>query len=221
MDYEGKTVIVAGGSSGIGHAVAEEFLSQGSQDIYSFDIERPRTRLEHVLYRRVDVRNPRSIMRGLSSIRNPIDYLVNSAGVRENETLEGIRKMFDVNVNGAFYLFHLSEPKLSDDATIVQVSSDLARSLPKQNLGYALSKLASYNVAKQFAVLHPEVRVKIALPGPIDTPLFRRGKTKEEISHIKPRSPQYLAERILKLIESDKQELVCKNDVGIWTHELQ
>ena len=173
------------------------------------------------MHRFFDIRYPNSLKEGLSKIKNSINCLINSAGIRDEETSKGIKNMFDVNMNGAFYLLHLSQPKLAYGAKIVQISSGLATALPRNNLGYATSKLASYNIAKQFAALYPNFDVKIALPGPIDTPLFRRGKSRENIEKINPKSPLYLAEKIIELLESDKKELICINNSGVWAHELR
>ncbi len=218
--YKNKTILIAGGSSGIGEALVRQFYDKNSQ-VYSFDVQNPKNKLKGVRYETVNVCDLNSLRAALSRIQNQVDYLINSAGIRDEETPEGIKKMFDVNMNGTFNLLYLSQPKLSSNAKIIQISSDLARTLPKDSLGYATSKLAGYNVAKQFAAFHKGFDIKIALPGPIDTPLFRRGKSPERIEKIKPRSPEYLAEKIIELLGSDKEELVCMNDVGIWTHELR
>ena len=218
--YQNKTVLIAGGSSGIGEALVKQFHRRGSL-VYSFDLQSPQNKLKGIEYENVDVSNLSSVRAGLSTIQAPIDYLINSAGIREEETPEGIKKMFEVNMNGTFNLFRLSLLKLSLNARMVQISSDLAGSLPKDCLGYATSKLASYNIARQFAAMHQDLEVKIALPGPIDTPLFRKGKSAEKIKGIKPRSAEYLAGKIIELLESDKKELICMNDYGVWTHELR
>ncbi len=218
--YENKTVLIAGGSSGIGEALVRQFSNRGSQ-VYSFDIQAPQSRLEGVRYEIADVCGPNSLRAALSEIAGPIDYFIISAGIRDEESPEGLKMMFDVNMNGAANLFGLSKTRVASNAKIVQISSDLARTLSVPISGYAASKLAAYNVAKQFAALNEGFDVKIAFPGPIDTPLFRRGKSAERIAGIKPRSPEYLAEMIIALIESDKKELVCMNDVGVWTYVLR
>ena len=217
--YKDKTVLITGGASGIGHAVAQEFARRKAH-IYSFDIQPPQQKLERVAYRTVDVCNYAHLGAELRSI-SPLDYVVHSAGINCEPTPEGVRKMFDVNLKGSLNLFSLVTSHLVGRGQLVHIASDQARSLPADALGYATSKLAGYIAAQQLADRFPHLIVKFALPGPVDTPLFRRGKADERIKRINPQSPDYLARKILELLESDKKQLVCKDDFGIWTHELR
>lgn len=226
MNYKYKTVLVTGGSSGIGESVLKEFADKKPKRLFSFDINEPKERIPNVNYIQVDVSNGYDLSKAMSNIPddscNDIDFVVNCAGVMEEETPEGIEKMFKVNAKGTSNLLHNLTNRFSQGAVFVQVSSAMALNL-KECIGYSGSKLAGALIAKSYGecTLRNHSTVKIVYPGPVDTPLFRKGKTEERIQRIKPTKPEELAEKIIALIESDKKVLRCLDDFPNWTYVLE
>src|SRR3989338_2972747 len=130
--------------------------------------------------------------------------------------------MFQVNVKGTSNLLHILRINFESNSIFVQISSERALKL-NEFIGYSSSKLAGALVAKSFAesVWNYRGAIKIVYPGPVDTPLFRRGKSEERINKIQPTKPEDLAKKIIELIESNKKVLRCLDDFPNWTYVLE
>lgn len=120
IDLKGKTVIVTGGSMGIGEAIVEDLKKCGAR-IAIFDLEAPKNyqENENTLFIDVDIQNKEKIETAVSQVVEKfggIDALVNNAGVtrprilvdyyKEQPQYELDEKMFDfmvgVNEKGTF-----------------------------------------------------------------------------------------------------------------------
>lgn len=99
-----KTVIVIGGSSGIGRAIATGFVAEG-YEVHVTGIEAPETmRVESVAgQRRLDVRSEHDVAAFFAGFSR-IDVLVNCAGVLrrggEEFAPEAFADVIDINLNG-------------------------------------------------------------------------------------------------------------------------
>ena len=89
--FEGKSVLISGGTSGIGAAIAQAFATSGAQ-VYALGLETG-----------LDITSPHTIEHALSNIQT-IDVLVNAAGVirrLEEHSPEVFAQVIDINLNGA------------------------------------------------------------------------------------------------------------------------
>jgi len=215
MNLKYKTVVLTGGSSGIGYALAAKLADKGCS-VFSFDRNEPEEPLEGVAHVSVDVSDGQRVKRAIGGVRSPIDILINNAGVMRRGTIiesseEDYDLLFDVNVKGSWFMFKYAREHLSPDAMIVQMSSRYALN-PAADPGlYALSKLTDMHLAEIFAMTYPEYTVKFLYPGPVDTPLARYGVTGEVLEEKKKimHTPEFVAEMIIDLIMSDdKTELI-------------
>ncbi|WP_252254974.1 SDR family oxidoreductase [Clostridium sp. ZBS12] len=125
LNLEGKTVIVTGGASGIGKAVAQEFLNNGS-NVVVCDMNPNAPELDmneksgKMLYVNTDVTSYDSVKEMVSKTKETfgkIDILVNNAGINiprllvdpkeENSKYELDEAVFDkivnVNIKGVFF----------------------------------------------------------------------------------------------------------------------
>lgn len=123
--FEGKIVIVTGGTSGIGYAVSEELLKRGSyvwvigsrqesiEKAKQSLIEYPKAR-----FAAVDVTNAEAVQKMVDDCVNEfgrLDYLFNNAGIgmmgqSEDMTLDIWKKVVDVNMWGVIYGVHAALP---------------------------------------------------------------------------------------------------------------
>lgn len=156
-DFQGKRVIVTGGSDGIGRALVERFLDAGAyvatcgrsaDKLYQLQVKYSNKFLHTMV---VDVRKEedcRRFIEGAVKDFGGIDILVNNAGISmramvEDTSLDTLRAVMDVNFWGTVYCtkFALEHIKQSQ-GVIVGVSSVAGyRGLPGRS-GYSASKFA-------------------------------------------------------------------------------
>jgi NAD(P)-dependent dehydrogenase (short-subunit alcohol dehydrogenase family) len=136
-----------------------------------------------------DVSNPRRVAAAFKQAERTlgaIGYLVNIAGIDglaplETITDEAWTRMFAVTVNGAFFTCRAALPGMMDRrfGRIVNMSSLHAIRGQAGRAHYAAAKGAivglTKSLAREKAALN--IRVNAVAPGPIDTPLWRAGRS--------------------------------------------
>jgi NAD(P)-dependent dehydrogenase (short-subunit alcohol dehydrogenase family) len=181
LAMQGKTVVITGGSAGIGKATAAELAARGARVILACrDLDKaeaaraelvarnPDAALEVVLLELRSLRSVRDCATKLRRIAPRIDVLINNAGVFPptlRVTLDGFEEQFGVNHLGHFLLTNLLIENLvaAAPARVVTVSSmmhaggklDFAsfRSPAQYNAyaAYRQSKLANILFANELA----------------------------------------------------------------------
>ena len=199
---QGKNVLVTGGSSGIGQAIAVRFAEYGANVAINYlttpdeaadTEEQVHTCLTNVRQEGVqdllvqgDVSKEEDVVRmveetvdGLGSI----DVLVNNAGIQisrpSHELMNGdFDKVIDINLRGSFMCAREAIRRFLDQGTggsIVNISSVHQR-IPKPNyLGYSVSKGGMANLTTTLALEYaPQaIRVNGVGPGATITPINR------------------------------------------------
>lgn len=152
--FEGKTVLVTGGTSGIGLAAAKLFWADGAAKVFILgrSLERGEEALslisrsvdsctggecgeeteERLYYVQADVARVEDCHDAaalIGELAGKIDVLVNCAGIYEEKRLENVTeadyaRMMDTNVKGAVFMTQACQPLLGDGAVIVNVASD-------------------------------------------------------------------------------------------------
>jgi glucose 1-dehydrogenase len=199
---EGKNVLVTGGSSGIGQAIAVRFAEHGANVAINYlttpdeaaDTEQMvHDCLEHVRRRDVkdvlvqgDVAKEDDVIRlveqtvdGLGSI----DVLVNNAGIQISRPSHELsqadfEKVLAVNLRGAFLCAREAIKRFraaGKGGSIVNISS-VHQDIPKPNyLGYSVSKGGMRNMTRTLALEYAgeNIRVNGIGPGATITPINR------------------------------------------------
>lgn len=202
-----RTIIISGGTSGIGLAAAKILSREGARTILlGRDTERGKKAEESVpgsLYVPCDVTKTDDCEKAVKAARTvgTVTGLVLSAGVYEeklleNTTDEDIEKLFAVNVFGAMKLARASIPALREGkGAIVGVASDAAIEGNVQCCLYGATKgaLVSFirSLALELAV--ENIRANVVCPGDVDTPLLVKqlasyGGSREEMAEWYPLS---------------------------------
>ncbi len=189
--FEGRVVLVTGGSSGIGYAAAKAFLEEGAKVAITgrnaTRLERAETELRRfgeVLAIRGDVSKAADAKRfvsGTTKKLGPIDVLVNNAGVYINKpveffSVEEYDEVMDINMKGTFLCTKYAVPGMvkRKRGAIVNVSSDSGLVGMAGSSVYCASKGAMVLFTKAVALDHAKdsIRVNVICPGEVVTPMM-------------------------------------------------
>ncbi|MGU9857256.1 SDR family oxidoreductase [Pseudomonas sp. LF245] len=172
----GKTVIIIGGSSGIGAAVAKAAAAQGAEVVLAG--RRLVSGVENGLRSEpVDVTDAASLQRLFDSVGR-FDHLIYTSGpsVRAKtlaETdLDEAQDNFNVKLWGALRVIQLALPYLDAHGSISLTSGQLGRKfVPGQFIKVGINA-ATEALGKQLAKELAPRRVNVISPGVIDTPAY-------------------------------------------------
>ena len=223
MRLQQRTVLVTGGTSGIGLEFAKQLMARGNVVIVTgrdaaklAAAERSAPGLHTI---RSDVSDPAAVvaLHGTVIQRFPkLDTLINNAGIMRNlklnqgRELEDVTREIDVNLNGPLRMVQQFLPHLTTvkDALIVNVSSGLAFIPYPISPVYSAAKagLHAYTKVLRLQLARAGVTVVEVAPPPVETPLFRT-EFAEETKGQKAMDPQALVKRALSGIEAGKTEI--------------
>lgn len=188
MEFKNKVVLVTGGSSGLGLAIAQEFASQGAQVVITGrrqeQLDQALVTLGHdVAAFAADVSRPTDLARlfvHVEAIHGRIDVLVANAGMGEiaplgSITEAGFDRVFETNVKGVTFTVQGALPLMSTGASIVIIGST-ASITPGPGLGlYGATKAALRALVRSWIldIKGSGVRINILSPGPVDTQSLR------------------------------------------------
>ena len=223
MKLERKTVLITGGTSGIGLELARQLLARGNTVIVTGrDQDRLATAAQafkglHTI--RSDVSDPEAIATLHETVlsRFPtLDMLVNNAGIMRNiklneeRSLQDVTPEIEINLTGPIRMVQQFLPhlKAQTGALIVNVSSGLAFIPFPAAPVYCAAKagIHSYTQSLRVQLQGTGVTVIELAPPGVETPLFR-GEFAEEMRGQKAMSVQVLAKRAIAGIEAGKLEI--------------
>ena len=185
FDFDGTSVLVTGGTSGIGHAVASAFAAAGASVTVTgthdaaADYE---TDLSAFSFRTLQMRDHGAID-ALAAELETLDVLVNNAGAnfpdgRDEWDPEGFSAALELNVEGAMRLTVRARPALATSsmaggASVVNLVSMTAFRSTTIVPGYSAAKAALLTLTRNLAVhwVGDGIRVNAVAPGLIDTPM--------------------------------------------------
>ena len=211
MDLHDRVILVTGGGTGIGRAIAHEFARRGANVGVVFS--RSKAEAEATVRDLIDlgvqadafqadVADSGAVQRVVQQAQrrfNRLDVLVNNAGATRFvpfTDLEGLTeadwdRVMSVNVKGPWMLAKAAAPALRETTgSIVNVSSGAGVRAAGSNLAYAVSKAALIHLTTCLAVaMAPAVRVNAVAPGLCRTPLLLTVWSDEQIQAMEARAP--------------------------------
>ncbi len=189
-DFAGKTILVTGGSRGIGRAAALRLASEGARVGVNYVTRRDKA--DEVVSEiaaaggvavavQGDVTSPEQVQRMVQETRaafGPIDMLVHSAGLSilekaEDVTFETWRQVMSVNLDGTFHVIHALQDEMiaRKFGRIVLLSSIAALRERKNQVHYSAAKAGVIAMARCLAEAWAEhnIRINTICPGLIAT----------------------------------------------------
>ncbi len=200
---QGKVALVTGSARGIGAEVALTLAKAGAKVVVNY--AQDQSAADGVcatitgaggecLVVQADVSDPAAVQKlfvtAIEHFRQ-IDILVNNAGILVFKEIAEISddefdRIVDTNFKSVFYTLREAAVKLADHGRIVTVSSTVTRLMLPKYGAYAATKAAVEQLTRIFAREAGKrgITANIVSPGPVDTELFRSGKTAVDIERM-------------------------------------
>ena len=195
--YEGKKVVIIGGTSGMGLATAKMLLDGGARVLVTgrsqAGLESAEKELgEDALVVSSDARSLREIDTLASRVKaefDTFDLLFVNAGFSIPAPLENITEaiydeMFNLNAKGPLFAVQKLTPLINRGGSVVLTTSIANVKGMPGNATYGAAKAALRSFARTLAaeLLPREIRVNAVTPGPIDTPILGKAYPGEGVA---------------------------------------
>jgi short-subunit dehydrogenase len=238
MIFKDKTVIITGGSAGIGAAAARLFADAGANLVL---VARSRKNLEaiadelrdktQVQIFPMDVTDTDAcvdVFKKAAFDFGGVDILINNAGFHARGNVQDVgaadlAKIVDVNLRAPIVLTRLALPYLKEqpEAAIINVGSMAGRSPVPGSTTYAATKAAlrSFTIALAEELRGTSIKVGIVSPGPVDTGFILDDIDQTaDISLSQPMSTaEEVAQAILDLCGNSQREIAMPRITGFLT----
>ena len=222
MKLKDKTMLITGGTSGIGFELAKKLIAAGNTVLVtgrdSDRIQKAKQELRGVHVFQSDMGEPSEIAllhREIIEKFPRLNVIINNAGIMRNLNLNntpssGLTREIEVNLSGPMLLNQLFLPHLlkQSEALIVNVSSGLALIPFVISPVYSAAKagMHAYTRCLRAQMKGTSVRVIELLPPGTETPLFR-GEFEKEMKGQKGMDVSVLVKEAIAGIEADRDEI--------------
>jgi NADP-dependent 3-hydroxy acid dehydrogenase YdfG len=222
MSLENQIVVVTGGGTGIGLAMAQLFAKRGATVIIG---ARRQSKIDEAIGqsegkidgKTVDVANRADVnafMDWVVATHGPVDVLVNAAGINiKDRTMAAMQPqqwddVMQINATGAYNCIHAVLPsmKARKSGFIVNISSVTGkRAIALGGVAYAASKFAMTALGTCVAneVGGEGIRVTNVYPGEVDTPILEQRPVPVSEEHRQSiLKPEDIAHIVVSLVDT-------------------
>ncbi len=195
-----KVAIITGSSRGIGKAIATKLAKDGATVVinYSHSADKANETVAEIKQQGGKAISLQADVGKVAEIESlfeqtvdklgQVDILVNCAGIIINKPLVEITeadfdKIVAVNIKGTYFACQQAVKRMNQGGRIINISSTTTAMMLPTYSAYVATKGAVEQVTRVLAkeVGSRGITVNVVSPGPTDTPLFREGKTEEQI----------------------------------------
>jgi 3-oxoacyl-[acyl-carrier protein] reductase len=192
--------IVFGGSRGIGAACVQTLVRDGYDVALTYVSQAPQA-AAHTRAYQADVRDAAAVAKVFDDATQhfghaPSAVLANAGinvppGPLAQFSDDSFRQLVEVNIVGAFHVLREAARRVQDGGAIVALTTSMVRHAVPGGGPYTASKAAVEGLLRSLSkeVAGRGVRVNGVAPGPVDTDLFRAGKTDEAKARSAAMSP--------------------------------
>lgn len=189
MTQKKKLALVFGGSRGIGAACVQALAENGFDVAYTHVASAPPAGGPKAY--RVDVEKPEQVALAFADAARDFGSAVHCVvanagiGVPPGPVAQfdptSFRRLVEVNIVGAFNVLREAGQRVADGGSIIAITTSMVRHAVPGFGPYAGSKAAVECMVRSMAkeIAPRKVRVNAVAPGPVDTDLFRAGKTED------------------------------------------
>ena len=234
MNIDGNIVLITGGATGIGFALAEKFVGAGSEVIvcgrHKIRLQDAKRKLPAIHIRRCDVsiESERQDLLHWAITRFPrLNMLVNNAGIQRqiDFTSPAAARLtpakhdeVNINLHAPIRLCALFTPKFMkrQKAAIINISSGLAF-VPIATMPiYCATKAAihSFTISLRHQLKDTSIKVFEAAPPTTDTALDRDFAGEKEA--YRGISPEEVATAIIEGVKTDTEEIIIGEARGLY-----
>ncbi|MCT1523189.1 SDR family NAD(P)-dependent oxidoreductase [Sphingobacterium hotanense] len=229
---ENKVAIVTGGASGIGKAIVELFVKEGAKVVVADLNEKLGDQLidslgdSNIIFVKADASSAEDNKKIVDvAIENfgALHIAVNNAGIGGDSatvgdlSIEGWKKVIDINLNGVFYGMHYQLPEMEKvGGSIINMASILGQVGFANSSAYVAAKHGVVGLTKSagWEYATKGVRINAIGPGFISTPLVDNALDADALKYLETQhafqrlgKPEEVAELALWLA-SDKSSFV-------------
>ncbi len=185
MNFSGKNVVITGGSTGIGFATAQAFISAGAHvwitgrsegNLQTAASKLSSPRLKTIAADTSNLAGVADLEKAVAENVKTIHVLLLNAGIGiftpiEHTTEADFDAQFNTNVKGNYFTLQKLMPYLAEGSAVVFTSSTAATAANLNTSVYAATKGALNKIAQIAAneLAGRKVRVNIVSPGPVAT----------------------------------------------------
>lgn len=196
----GKVAMVTGGSRGIGRQIALKLGRMGANVTVNYAQNKGLAEevVQELAQEGVQAVAIQADMKKVPQIRElfqssvkefgRLDILINNAGMLLNTPViemdeKSYDELMDLNLKSVFFACQEAAKIIADGGRIINITSTVTRMLLPTYGAYAASKGAVDQLTRVLAkeLGNRQITVNSLSPGPVDTELFRKGKSEEQI----------------------------------------
>jgi len=231
LDIQDKIIVITGGASGIGAALARRFAAENAKHIICADRDFEGAQKVAAEVGGTAIRTDVSLDADIEALINtvetdigPIDLFVSNAGIGLNGGVEtpedGWQNIWDINVMAHIRAARYVVPKMLERGGGYLLNTASAAGLLAQigSASYTVTKRAAVSFAEWLAITHGAegLKVSVLCPQGVDTPMVQGMDDNASVTADGLLSPEAVAQCVLDGINDERFHILPHPEVGTY-----